>query len=63
MNMALFNMQDSVRYLVQDSLFSLTECLMEACHSVLTCPQDLVWGNNLINSPYKCADVIYTVYK
>ncbi|XP_072239156.1 dynein axonemal heavy chain 1 [Leuresthes tenuis] len=53
MNMVLFNMQDSVRYLVQDSLVSLTECLMETCHSVLTCPQDLVWGKNLINSPYK----------
>ncbi|KAF0035263.1 hypothetical protein F2P81_013021 [Scophthalmus maximus] len=48
-----FSMQDSLRYLVQDSLVSLTHLLMDACQSVLTCPQDLVWGNDLISSPYK----------
>lgn len=46
-------MQDSLRFLVQDSLVSLTQMLSDACHSVLTCPQDLVWGNNLITSAYK----------
>ncbi|GAA6221830.1 dynein heavy chain 1, axonemal-like [Lates japonicus] len=48
-----FNMQDSLRYLVQDSLVSLTHLVLDACHSVLTCPQDLIWGNNLVTSPYK----------
>ncbi|KAM7402690.1 hypothetical protein PAMP_017906 [Pampus punctatissimus] len=48
-----YKLQDSLRYLVQDSLISLTQLLLDACHSVLTCPEDLVWGNNLINSPYK----------
>ncbi|XP_040015424.1 dynein heavy chain 1, axonemal [Xiphias gladius] len=48
-----FNMQDSLRYLVQDSLLSLTHLLLDACHSVMMCPQDLVWGKNLITSPYK----------
>ncbi|XP_041836448.1 dynein heavy chain 1, axonemal isoform X2 [Melanotaenia boesemani] len=53
MNVVLFNMQDSLRYLVQDSLISLTEYLLEACDSVLMCPQNLVWGNDLISSSYK----------
>ncbi|XP_071349900.1 dynein axonemal heavy chain 1-like [Trachinotus anak] len=53
MTMVHFKMQDSLRYLVQNSLVSLTNLLLDACHSVLTCPQDLVWGNNLITSPYK----------
>lgn len=53
MAMVRYKLQDSLRYLVQDSLISLTQLLLDACHSVLTCPQDLVWGNNLINSPYK----------
>ncbi|XP_044079595.1 dynein axonemal heavy chain 1 isoform X1 [Siniperca chuatsi] len=48
-----FHLQDSLRFLVQDSLISLTQLVLDACHSVLTCPQDLVWGNNLITSPYK----------
>lgn len=48
-----FNLQDSLRFLVQDSLLSLTQLLLGACHSVLACPHDLVWGNNLITSPYK----------
>ncbi|XP_030585284.1 LOW QUALITY PROTEIN: dynein heavy chain 1, axonemal-like [Archocentrus centrarchus] len=47
-----YNMQDSLRFLVQDSLARLTKVVMDACHSVLTCPQDLVWGNNLNTSPY-----------
>ncbi|XP_078019489.1 dynein axonemal heavy chain 1 [Epinephelus lanceolatus] len=48
-----FNLQDSLRFLVQNSLASLTQLLLNACHSVLTCPQDLVWGDNLTTSPYK----------
>lgn len=47
------NLQNSLRFLVQDSLASLTQLLLDACHSLLTCPQELVWGNNLITSPYQ----------
>nr|XP_040059002.1 dynein heavy chain 1, axonemal-like isoform X4 [Gasterosteus aculeatus aculeatus] len=46
-------LQDSLHFLIQNSLVSLTELLLNACHSVLTCPRDLAWGNNLITSPYK----------
>ncbi|XP_076603478.1 dynein axonemal heavy chain 1 [Chaetodon auriga] len=53
MVMVRFILQDSLRFLVQNSLISLTQLLLDACHSVLTCPQDLVWGNSLISSPYK----------
>ncbi|XP_026203417.1 dynein heavy chain 1, axonemal [Anabas testudineus] len=48
-----FNMQDSLRYLVQDSLASLASYLLDACDSVLMCSEDLVWENNLMTSPYK----------
>ncbi|CAJ1051390.1 LOW QUALITY PROTEIN: dynein heavy chain 1%2C axonemal [Xyrichtys novacula] len=53
MSLVRFKMQDSLHFLVQDSLVSLTQLFLDACHSVLTCPQDLVWENNLITSPYK----------
>ncbi|XP_067360331.1 dynein axonemal heavy chain 1 [Channa argus] len=53
MGVVRFRMQDSLRYLVQDSLVSLTCLVLDACHSVLTCSKDLVWGNDLITSPYK----------
>ncbi|XP_009304459.3 dynein axonemal heavy chain 1 [Danio rerio] len=45
--------QDSLRFLVQGSLASLTKLILDACHSVLQCPQELTWGPDLINSPYK----------
>nr|XP_019941835.1 PREDICTED: dynein heavy chain 1, axonemal [Paralichthys olivaceus] len=48
-----FNQHDSLRYLVLNSLLSLNHFLLDACQSVLTCPQDLVWGSDLITSPYK----------
>ncbi|KAK2862487.1 hypothetical protein Q5P01_002020 [Channa striata] len=48
-----FRMEDSLRYLVQDSLLSMTCLVLDACHSVLKCPTDLIWGSNLITSPYK----------
>ncbi|XP_054472107.1 dynein axonemal heavy chain 1 [Anoplopoma fimbria] len=46
-------LEDSLRFLVKNSLISLTQLLLSACNSLLTCPQDLAWGNNLITSPYK----------
>ncbi|XP_047438259.1 dynein axonemal heavy chain 1 [Mugil cephalus] len=48
-----FKLQDSLRYLVQTSLASLTESVLDACQSVMTCPQDMVWGDDLITSSYK----------
>lgn len=53
MGVVRFKMQDSLRNLVQNSLLSLTHLMLDACHSVLNCPQDLVWGKDLITSPYK----------
>ncbi|XP_051804747.1 dynein axonemal heavy chain 1-like isoform X2 [Acanthochromis polyacanthus] len=53
MTVVRLNQQDSLRHLVLDSLASLTQLLLDACHSVLTCPQDLVWGSDLLTSPYK----------
>lgn len=53
MTVVRFKMQDSLRYLIQDSLVSLTRILLDACHSVLTCARDLVWENSLLTSPYK----------
>ncbi|KAF7658906.1 hypothetical protein LDENG_00006200 [Lucifuga dentata] len=53
LNVVRYTQQDTLRYLVQDSLASLVQLLMDACHSVLTCPQDLVWGDDIITSPYK----------
>ncbi|XP_068171919.1 dynein axonemal heavy chain 1 [Antennarius striatus] len=53
MTLVHFKLQDSLRFLVRDSLISLTQLLLDACDSLLNCPQDLVWGNNLITSPYK----------
>lgn len=53
MALVRYSLQDSLRFLVQDSLVSLAQLLLDACHSVLHCPQDLIWGSNLINSPYK----------
>ncbi|XP_071059360.1 dynein axonemal heavy chain 1-like [Pseudochaenichthys georgianus] len=48
-----YNLQDSMRHLVQASLLRLTLLLLTTCHSVLKCPQDLVWGDDLVTSPYK----------
>ncbi|KAF4107339.1 dynein axonemal heavy chain 1 isoform X1 [Onychostoma macrolepis] len=45
--------QDTLRFLVQDSLASLAKLLLDACQNVLQCPKDLTWGPDLINSPYK----------
>uniref|UniRef100_A0A8C3K8B9 Dynein axonemal heavy chain 1 n=1 Tax=Calidris pygmaea TaxID=425635 RepID=A0A8C3K8B9_9CHAR len=48
-----FMLQDSVRYLVQNSLISFTQLLLDACHGILNCSQDMEWGDDLINSPYR----------
>ncbi|XP_029358997.1 dynein heavy chain 1, axonemal [Echeneis naucrates] len=48
-----YKMQHSLRCLVQNSLSSFTHLILDACHSVLTCPRGLRWGSNLITSQYK----------
>lgn len=46
------NQQDSLRFLVQDSLANLSKLLLDACQSVIHCPKDFSWGSDLKNSPY-----------
>ncbi|KAJ6667676.1 hypothetical protein lerEdw1_015997 [Lerista edwardsae] len=53
MELIKFMLQDSVRYLIQDSLTNFTQLFVDACHSVLNCADDMVWGEDLVNSPYK----------
>ncbi|XP_051777061.1 dynein axonemal heavy chain 1 [Erpetoichthys calabaricus] len=48
-----FTLQDSLRYLVQDSLVNFTQMIVDSCSSVFHCPKNLVWGSDLINSPFK----------
>ncbi|TRY59872.1 hypothetical protein DNTS_035283 [Danionella cerebrum] len=43
---------DSLRFLVQESLDIFANLFMDACHCVLECPSELIWGPDLINSPY-----------
>ncbi|XP_038005283.1 dynein heavy chain 1, axonemal [Motacilla alba alba] len=47
-----FMLQDSLRYLVQNSLISFTQFVLDACQSVLNCSEDMEWGNDITNSPY-----------
>uniref|UniRef100_A0ABM5FKF8 Dynein axonemal heavy chain 1 isoform X2 n=1 Tax=Pogona vitticeps TaxID=103695 RepID=A0ABM5FKF8_9SAUR len=53
MELIKFMLQDSVRYLVQDSLVNFTQLFVDACYSVLNCSEDMDWGSDLVNSPYK----------
>ncbi|XP_026529026.1 dynein heavy chain 1, axonemal [Notechis scutatus] len=53
MELIKFMLQDSVRYLVQDSLVNFTQLFLDACYSVLDCPENMMWGDDLVNSPYK----------
>lgn len=53
MTQVRYKLQDSLRFLVQDSLTALAQLVLDACHSMLRCPEDLTWGADLIHSPYK----------
>ncbi|XP_045153350.1 dynein axonemal heavy chain 1 [Echinops telfairi] len=53
MELIKYMLQDSLRFLVQDSLASFTQFISDACCSVLDCSEDMVWGDDLINSPYR----------
>ena len=45
--------KDSLRYLVQDSLSNFTQMVVDGCHSTMQCEESMVWGDDVINSPYK----------
>ena len=53
MEMVKFNMQDSLRYLVQDSLVNFTQMIVDACFATLHLDEEIVWGKDVINSLYK----------
>ncbi|KAI1890876.1 hypothetical protein AGOR_G00158120 [Albula goreensis] len=53
MSQIRFTLEDSLRFLVQDSLVGMGRLVLDACHSILSLPEDMVWGSDLINSPYK----------
>uniref|UniRef100_A0A8C9DGR4 Dynein axonemal heavy chain 1 n=1 Tax=Prolemur simus TaxID=1328070 RepID=A0A8C9DGR4_PROSS len=53
MELLKYMLQDTLRFLVQDSLASFTQFISDACCSVLDCTEDMVWGEDLTNSPYR----------
>ena len=53
MEMVKFNMQDSLRYLVQDSLVHFTQMIVDACYATNQIDEEMVWGKDVINSLYK----------
>ncbi|XP_053075250.1 dynein axonemal heavy chain 1 isoform X4 [Acinonyx jubatus] len=53
MELIKYMLQDTLRFLVQDSLASFSQFISDACCSVLGCADDMVWGEDFINSPYR----------
>uniref|UniRef100_G1R661 Dynein axonemal heavy chain 1 n=1 Tax=Nomascus leucogenys TaxID=61853 RepID=G1R661_NOMLE len=53
MELVKYMLQDTLRFLVQDSLASFSQFISDTCCSVLNCTDDMVWGDDLINSPYR----------
>ncbi|XP_040850525.1 dynein heavy chain 1, axonemal [Ochotona curzoniae] len=53
MELIKYMLQDTLRFLVQDSLASFAQFINDACYSVLDCTEDMVWGEDLVNSPYR----------
>ncbi|XP_016065513.1 PREDICTED: dynein heavy chain 1, axonemal [Miniopterus natalensis] len=53
MELIKYMLQDTLRFLVQDSLASFSQFISDACCSVLDCTDDMVWGGDFINSPYR----------
>jgi len=47
--------EDSLRYLVQDSLSNFTQMIEDACQPTMECEEGMTWGDDVINSPYKYA--------
>lgn len=46
-------LQDSMRFLIQDSLANFTQMVVDACYSTVEVKEDFVWGGDIINSPFK----------
>ncbi|XP_043978634.1 dynein axonemal heavy chain 1 isoform X2 [Gambusia affinis] len=53
MKQVVFRMRNSLRTLVLDSLKNLSEFLLDSCQCGKSFTQDLVWGKDLISSPYR----------
>lgn len=53
MELIKYMLQDTLRFLVQDSLSSFSQFIGDACCSVLDCTDDMPWGEDLLNSPYR----------
>lgn len=57
MELIKYMLQDTLRFLVQDSLASFSQFIGDACYSVLDCTDDMAWGDELVNSPYRWVQV------
>uniref|UniRef100_A0A8D1UYI8 Dynein axonemal heavy chain 1 n=1 Tax=Sus scrofa TaxID=9823 RepID=A0A8D1UYI8_PIG len=53
MELLKYILQDTLRFLVQDSLTNFSQFISDTCCSVLDCTNDMVWGEDFINSPYR----------
>ncbi|XP_050390512.1 dynein axonemal heavy chain 1 [Patella vulgata] len=53
MEMVKFIMQDTLRFLVQDSVQSFTQMVIDACHTTLQLQDDFVWGDDVMKSVYR----------
>ncbi|KAL1763660.1 dynein heavy chain 1, axonemal [Sigmodon hispidus] len=53
MELIKYMLQDTLHFLVQYSLGSFLQFIGDACCSVLDCIDDMAWGEDLVNSPYK----------
>ncbi|ESO89348.1 hypothetical protein LOTGIDRAFT_210379 [Lottia gigantea] len=53
MEMVKFIMQDTLRFLVQDSVQNFTQMVVDACHSTLELSEEFVWGNEVMKSNYR----------
>ena len=48
----ILHLQDSLRFLVQDSLVNFTQMMIDACYSTFNCEDDMDWGSNVMTSMY-----------
>ncbi|XP_036367019.1 dynein heavy chain 1, axonemal-like isoform X1 [Octopus sinensis] len=53
MEMVKFIMQDTLRYLVNDSLYNFAQMIHNSCRSTLDIDESFTWTGDLINSPFK----------
>lgn len=51
--MVKFNMQDSLRYLVQDSLVNFTQMILDACNQTVLVADDFKWGPDVVTTQFK----------